>query len=156
MKRLTLLAFIAVTIFTSCGSSVPKEESRPKTPEELRAELKQQESDNPLEYLTDKVSIKPNRVLVKEEGLFTSAEYADDGSLIEGTITNKATLAKFKDVKVKVTYFSATETEISSEDFVFYEYYKPNSSNTVSLKVYPPDAFKTFGFEITGATPVYE
>jgi len=115
-------------------------------------ELKNQELDNPLQYLTDsEVTIKTNSILVKKETMFRNAQYKDDGAIIEGYIRNKATLAKYKDVVVNVSYYSATKTLIEEKQFVFYEFYEPNSNNHFSLKVYPPSAYKTFGFQVVGA-----
>lgn len=159
MKQITLMTLIATAFyFASCnsgGSSYNSE--RPKTPEELREELKEEELNNPTSYLDDKdVSIKSNQVLVSEETFFKSAKYAEDGKIIEGFIVNKATLGKFKDVVVKVSYYSSTETLIDEKQYVFYEYYEPNSSNYFTLKVYPPSAYDKFGFSVVDAKPVYE
>lgn len=153
MKTLTITLATLTVLLTSCGS----ETSRPKTPEELRAELKQQELFNPTSYLDDKdVTLQPQRKKVRDAGLFRDAEYVDDGALIEGYIVNKATLAKFKDVVVKVTFYSQTETLIDEKSYVFYEYYEPNSTKHFSLKVDPPKAYKTFGFQVTDAKGVFE
>jgi len=149
-----MLAVLTI-IFTSCGGNY--QENKPKTPEELRAELKLQELNNPLDYLDHKdVTLRPQRKKIRNAGLFRDAEYVDDGALIEGYIINKATLAKFKDVVIKISFYSQTETLIDEETYVFYEYYEPNSKKHFSLKVYPPVAYKKFGIQIVDAKPVYE
>lgn len=149
---MTILAMVLV-ILTSCGG----ETKRQKTPAELKAELKQQELLNPISYLDDKdVTLQPQRKKVRNAGLFRDAEYADDGALIEGYIINKATLAKFKDVVVKVTFYSQTKTLIDEKSYVFYEYYEPNSTKHFSLKIDLPKAYKTFGFQVTDAKGVLE
>ena len=110
-----------------------------------------------MNYLVDKdVTLQPQRKKVRNAGLFRDAEYADDGALIEGFIVNKATLAKYKDIKVRVTYYSQTKTLIDEEAYIFYEFYDPNSTKQFSLKVDPPKAYKTFGFELIYATGVFE
>jgi hypothetical protein len=152
MKTITIILTTLTFILISCG-----EQNRPKTPEELKAELKQQELINPIDYLTEKdVTLQLQRKKVRNAGLFRDAEYVDDGALIEGFIINEATLAKYKDVVVKVTFYSQTKTLIEEKSYVFYEFYKPNSTKHFSLKVNPPKAYKSFGFQITDAMGVYE
>lgn len=89
--------------------------------------------------------------MVKKATLFRVAVYEDDGALIKGWIENTATFAKFKDIVVKVSYYSRTETLIDKKQFVIYDYYEPNSTKFFSIKVYPPSAYKEFGFQIVDA-----
>ena len=156
--KLFLIYLITLSfIIGSCSERQIEEETYPKTPEELRAELKKIELLNPLNYLSDKdVTLKPKIKKVRDAGLFRDAEYANDGAIIKGYIINSSTLAKFKDVKVKVSYYSKTETLIGEKSYIIYEFYKPNSSKSFSIKVKPPKAFKTFGFEVIGAQGVFE
>lgn len=144
-----LVLFAGFTILNNIQA-----ENIPKTTEELRAELQLQELNNPLEYLTTKATIRTNRVMVRRESIFHDAEYEDDGYIIEGTITNNADLANFKDVVVRVVFYSATKTEIGSKEYVLYEYYKPHTNKPISLHVYPPVGYAGFGFEVVGASGV--
>ncbi len=93
-------------------------------------------------------------MLVREEGIFNAAEYSTDGYIIAGTIKNSASIATYKDVVLKITYFSKTETVISTEEKTFYELYAPNSNVEYSLKVYPPDDFSTFSVELISAVGI--
>jgi hypothetical protein len=153
MRILTITLATLIILLTSCGG----EQRQPLTPEELRAELKQQELFNPTGYLEYKdVTLQPQKKKIRNAGLFRKAEYVDDGALIEGYIVNKATLAKFKDVVIRVTFYSQTESIIDEQSYVFYEYYEPNSSKAFSLKVDPPKAYKTFGLQVTDAKSAFE
>lgn len=156
MKILKYTLFVVLSIvLINCSSDIKHEESKPKTPEELRAELKSLENNNPLDYLFYKeVTLQPQNKLVKKETFFRSAVYENDGALIEGLIINQATLAKYKDIVVKVMYYSQTETMIQSKSYVLYEYFSPNSENYFSIKVYPPKEYKNFNIRITKAKPV--
>jgi hypothetical protein len=146
MKK-TFIIFFS-TLIISCDNS--SSSIVPKSPEELKMELKIQEQNNPLLYLSsDNATMKRN--LVKEEGLFRDAEY--DGYLIEGTIKNSASVARFKDVVLTVQFYSQTGTVIEEKDFVLYEFYEPNATRNFTLKLYPPEAMDKFGVEIKGATP---
>lgn len=157
MKKITciiLFIFISLQSCNSSGNSSKFSAEREKTPEELRAELKTQEESNPLQYVIVDGKMKDSIVKTREEGWFHNAEYGKDGSVINGVINNTASVAKFKDVILTVSYYSATNTEIKSEDHIFYEFYEPNSSKSFSVYVHAPAEMKSFGLNIKNATPV--
>jgi hypothetical protein len=116
MKTISTITLTALTIWlTSCGGG-HTDNDRPKSPEELRAELEQQEQISPLTYLEDKnTTLQPQEKKVRNGGLFRDPEYAPDGAIIEGDFINKATLAKFKDIVVKVSFYSKTKTLIDEK-----------------------------------------
>lgn len=159
----TIVILFAALALTSCNNSSSSAASdnpaslenpeRPKTPEELKAELGSQEKADPLSYLKINATMSEDQVQTREEGIFHSAEYSPDGNTIRGTISNSATIAKFKDVVLTVTFYSQTETAIETKDYVIYEFYGPNSTNNFELKVYPPETMAKFGVIIKGATP---
>jgi hypothetical protein len=161
MKKTIAILFVALAV-TSCNNSNsysapenPASVDNPentKTPEELKAELGEQEKSDPLTYLKVEATMSEDQVQTRNEGLFHSAEYSPDGNTIRGTITNSATIAKFKDAVVTVTFYSQTKTAIETKDYIMYEFYAPNSTKNFELKVYPPETMVKFGIEITGAT----
>jgi hypothetical protein len=123
-----------------------------KTPEQLREDLRQQELASPPQYLSvEKPTCTENKVLVRKEGIFNAAEYSTDGYIIEGIIHNKASIAAYKDVVLSITFYSKTETAISTEEKTIYEIYSPNTNTSFNLKVYPPDDFNTFSVDLKAA-----
>lgn len=154
MKTLIIPIISLSLLITSCNSSSSASVERPKTPEELKIELLEQEKTSPTTYLSIDSKMREDQVKVRDAGLFRDAEYAPDGNTIYGTIKNTATIATFKDVVVTVTFYSQTDTPIETKDFVIYEFYKPNSTNQFELKVYPPETMAKFGIDIKNATPV--
>lgn len=147
--RKILLILIYVVVLTMIGCK----ENRQKTPAELKMELQMQENDNPLQYLRlENITMQRNKI--KEAGLFSNAKY--DGYLVTGQVKNSATMAKYKDLEVTVELYSQTKTVIESKSFVIYEYYEPNSTKDFSLKIDVPNAMKSFGTFVIGATPTYE
>jgi hypothetical protein len=152
MKKIIASLITLLIISTSCSDLNSAEVNRPKTPEELRMELLSQEKLEPQTYLSVDATMQEDEIKTRDAGLFHDAEYSLDGNTIHGTIKNTATMAKFKDIVVTVTFYSQTETAIETKDFVIYEFYEPNSSNKFELKVYPPEAMAKFGIEIKGAT----
>lgn len=115
-------------------------------------ELKLQEQSSPADFLSASATLSPNRVEIREAGVFRDAEYGTDGYNLEGTVTNSATLARFKDVVLTVTFLSGTETVLEEQDYVLYEFVEPNATAAFSLHVYPPDATEKFNVSVKGAT----
>ena len=153
MKKVFLSLITITLLTTSCGSS-SSAEARPKTPEQLKMELVAHEQLEPLTYLTVDATMRSDEVKTRDEGLFHDAEYSPDGNTIHGTIKNSATMAKFKDIVITVTFYSQTETAIETKDYVIYEFFAPNTTKKFDLKVYPPKAMSKFGVEMKNATPV--
>lgn len=160
MKKVITILSVAILVLTSCNRSASasgsdnssfgssSNEERPKTAEELKAELKQQEVSNPNQYLSVEGStLKPN--MVREAGLFRDAEY--DGWIVAGTIKNTATVARYKDIVLTIQLFSQTGTVIETNDYTVYEFYEPNSSKQFSFKINAPDAMEKFNVSINTA-----
>lgn len=170
MKPLTvLISTMLLFSLTNCGNGnnenyygndtdyetdVPKE----KSPEELRAELKALEQEHPMDYLTcSDVMMYPQQIQTRSAGWFHDAEYAPDGAIFKGKIYNSATLARFKDAKVTVKYYSETQTLIKKESYVIYKYLEPQSTLEFSFRTAAyPAAYAEFGFELIGASVARE
>jgi len=151
MKKIGFFTIaISLLLWTSCNSGGSSSNTdRPKSPEELKAELKMQEQFAPTDYLrTEGSTMKHNEV--RKAGLFRDAEY--DGWLVEGTIKNSATITRFKDVIVTIKLFSQTETVIEEKDYAIYEFFEPNSSKPFSIKITPPKVTDKFNVSVKTAT----
>jgi len=153
--RLVLFA----CIFTACnhsGNTPTPAPERPKTPEELRQELKQNELNNPLTYVHSfSETLKPNRVETKKAGFFSDAQYEIQGYLLDGSVKNTASVGTFKDEVIKVSYISETNTVISTDQLTIYKILSPNGVAEYEFKVNPPADMKTFNVQLVGATAVY-
>jgi hypothetical protein len=116
------------------------EKVKEKTPEELRLELVQKERQNPSEYIEGKLRMRVN---ILGETVF------------EGTINNTASVAVFKDIKIRFNFLSKTKTILAKEDFVIYELLNPQQSIQIKkIKTYAPNNTENFSFSIVDATPV--
>lgn len=121
------------------SSSSFAEAERPKTAEELRAELVERERNAPSEYLS--VEAKEWRNLV-------------DQLVIEGDIANQATLANFKDPVLAVTWYSKTNTELTTQNYPLYELVRAQQTQHFKLKTDAPDYVATIRVGIASATAV--
>lgn len=139
-------------------SEVPAKEvkvERAKTPAELRKELRILEESNPSEYLKAQATLQENKILVQAAGLFSHSKYAIDGYLLTGTINNTASVAKFKDAVITISFISETNTPIMSNKLVLYKYLNPNETIPFEFKVYAPKESKNFKIKIKDAVAVH-
>ncbi|NSW46404.1 MAG: hypothetical protein HPY79_11380 [Bacteroidales bacterium] len=72
---------------------------------------------------------------------------------VKCSITNNATVATYKDVMIRITYYTKTGTEITSEEHVIYEVFPPNSTKTVELKIDNYAHVNSIDCEVIGASP---
>ena len=144
--------FLPLLFFLHLFIGCKQHQEQKKTPEQLRSELLAQESRSPLDYLElEEAVLSPQTKEVRKASLFKKAKYEPDGVLIEGFLNNKATLATFKDITLKVSYYSKTKSILRQKNFVLYEYFGPGSTNRLSIKDYPPEDWNSFNVEVVKA-----
>jgi len=73
--------------------------------------------------------------------------------VIKGSIQNIATVAGYKDVNIVVKYYTKTNTLITTESYVLYEFFQPNSKNDYELRVPYYKNTAKLNWEIVSATP---
>jgi hypothetical protein len=156
MKKIIFLFAIAVIYvsFSSCNNSHASGLGQPsvKSTQELRQELAAREELNPTAMLVGSGTMRQNTVMVQKQFFFRSAVYQNDGEIINGFIRSKASVARFKDAQVRVTFYSETQTELNSVDTTLYKYFNPNSTIPFEMKVYPPAETKIFTIQVINAT----
>jgi hypothetical protein len=122
----------------SSDNSQEQQQSRPKTEAEMKADLRQTEESDPTKYLTVTGQWKLNLV---------------NSTVIEGDIHNSATLATFKDLKLKVTFKSKTGTTLGTDNFVIYDYAYPGRSLHFKQKfLYYYENGKSLSIDVVSAT----
>lgn len=118
--------------------------------EELRITLEERESRTPQRYLDVSSTLRPNLV---RKNIFSREKV--DGYIFDGTIRNSASQAYFKDINVKVTFYSKTESRIGSRNYLVYEVISPGFSQSFSYKIEaPPASYAHFSVEVVNAVPV--
>lgn len=156
MKKKILTAIVLATLLASCGGKSDKEKElelrerelalkekelgidngsnssgpttkqqdytppKKKTEAELKQELYERECSRATELLTGNLKITPkykNALSMKVNGLKLNC-----------TITNKATIATFKNIKARADFKSKTGTLIFSKTFDIYEFISPKGN----------------------------
>ena len=114
-------------------------------------------NDNPASYIEQKMTIEetenadPTRFL-SADGKYNSSFWGTELK-IRGEITNRATIADYKDVTVRVTYFSKTKSVLGTKEYTLYEVYKPNSVTPFRLDITNYKDVETIGWEVISAVP---
>ena len=117
---------------------------------ELRLTLEERERQNPRRYLDVSSSLTPNLV---RKNIFSKEKV--DGYILKGNIRNSASQAYFKDIGIKITFYSKTESRISSRNYLVYELIPPGFSQSFSYKIdAPPPGYAAFSVDVVDAVPV--
>jgi len=146
--------------FSSCNNSQAGSFVNPPSPtppvvkstQELRRELAEREEVDPSAMLFAYGGIHENSVLVQKQFFFRPAVYQTDGQIINGFIRSKASVARFKDAVIRVTFYTETRTALQSVDTTLYKYFNPRTNIPFELKVYPPPQMKSFTMQVINAT----
>lgn len=96
------------------------QELNQKTEKELQQELYEREQANPKKYLDVDATYRVNLAA---------------NTIIEGTIYNKASIAAYKNIKIKVEFFSDTDYKLGDDVFVVLENVFANGSISFKQKI---------------------
>jgi len=152
MKLIKLTSIILILAFvTSCDQS---EESKQET-----------DADEALNNLNDEASYEEKVMSVEEEELSQPTKFLNAGGTynenllgnklkVHGEITNRATVARFKDAVVRITYYSKTKTVLGSKDYTIYEIFAPNSTTNFELKIDNYQDVYSIGWEVISAVGI--
>ena len=130
--KLSLL-FSCLFFLLSCNSNTPS-----PTYEDTKQTLLEKEKSTPTIFLEVTGTYRKNLI---------------DQLVLEGTISNNATLATYKDVVLNITYYSKTQTELGSEKKTVFDFFKPATKKDFKIKVSGYEETESVGLDIISATP---
>lgn len=119
MKKILSILLISVTLF-SCNGDNSSNGDEP-TYEEKVLTVEEEEQKDPMRFLSSDGTFRKNLL----------GEW-----VIEGTISNNATVAVYKDVVLKFDFYSKTKTLLGSETHTVYEFIEPGQSSEFKIKTY--------------------
>ena len=122
MKKIIPAFIILSFAFAACNGDDKDANGKDKY-EQTKETLEQSERKNPKRFLSVEGSDKKNLI---------------GQTVIKGTITNKATVASFKDVDVELSFYSKTGALLQRDHEVIYETIKPGNSTDFKTKTRAP------------------
>lgn len=72
--------------------------------------------------------------------------------VLEGTISNSATIATYKDVVLEIKFYSKTKTLLGTEKEAIYEYFPAGQRKSFKIKTYGYKGTKSIGWDIIRAS----
>jgi hypothetical protein len=77
-------------------------------------------------------------------------------TVVKGTITNKASVAVFKDVTLKLSFYSKTQALLETDKETIFETFRPRESKNFKTKYFAPKGTDSVALEVLGAKVVEE
>jgi len=114
-------------------------------------------NSNPSNYYEQKITIEqtensdPLRFL-SVEGNYNESFWGTELKL-KGKVTNRATIADYKDLVMRITYYSKTKSVIGTKDYTIYQVFQPNKVISFKLDIKNYKDVKSIGLDIVGAVP---
>lgn len=128
-----LLAISSAMLF-SCNSD--NAETEEASYEKTREVLLEKELKNPTNFLT--VVGKNKKNLLGQ-------------TVIKGKVTNHATIAVFKDVDIKLFFYSKTKALLETDTETIFEQVQPGQTKDFKTKYFAPKGTDSVGIEVIGA-----
>ena len=132
MKNILFIACLSVSIF-ACKTEKKDKKFDSENYEKVKETLADKEKNNPSRFLT--VSNKDHKNIIGQ-------------TVVKGTITNSATVCTYKDVELRLSFYSKTATKLDEVVETIYEtvapgktvkfktkYFAPKGTDSVAIKV---------------------
>jgi hypothetical protein len=124
MKKILVILVSGSLIFLSCSESETNKAAHEKESYEIAKEsLQDKEVKNPQNFLTVAGNDRHNLV---------------GQTVIKGTIINIASVASYKDVDIKLDFYSKTGTLLETDKETVYEVIAPGQSKNFKTKYFAP------------------
>ena len=139
MKSFIFSIGLSIFLFSCSESDSKKAEKEKISYEATKENLQEKETKDPQSFLT--VSGHDRHNLLGQ-------------TVVKGTITNKATVASYKDVDVKLDFYSKTGTLLETDKETVYEIIAPGQSKNFKTKYFAPKGTDSVALSITAAKVV--
>lgn len=136
LRKINVLIVALVLIIAACNDTQEKTNNSSKY-EDTKGDLKHQEEINLSKFISYTGTWKKNI-----GGKF----------VINGYLSNDASLANYKDYKIRVDFYNNNQKKISSDIYTIYEKLRSGQMKAYTLKVKGPKDAKSIGFKTVDAT----
>lgn len=135
MNKLTYVIFFAVLLFTACKGSDSRIQGKDKY-EKGKLTLEEVEKKDPAMFLG--VSGKDKRNILGQ-------------TVVKGTVYSNAKIVSFKDIDVKLSFYSKTGALLEEDHETVYETIRPGSSAQFKTKYFAPKGTDSVAMKVVGA-----
>lgn len=136
MKKLLTVIFCGTLIFSSCNSSEDKENKNQEEYETSKLSLEEIEKKSPPNFLTVTSTDKKNII---------------GQTVVKGKIYNNAKIVTFKDVDIKLFFYSKTGALLQEDQEKIYETISPGSNVTFKSKYFSPKGTDSIAMRVVNA-----
>jgi len=138
MKKIIPVLIFVTAVFAACsgGDEKAKDEKGKDKYEQTKETLEQTEKKNPKRFLTVEGSDRKNLIGQR---------------VIKGTISNKATVASYKDIDIELSFYSETGALLEKDHEVIYETITAGNSTNFKTKYFAPKGTDSVVMKIAGA-----
>jgi hypothetical protein len=142
MKKVVLLLILTSYFFFSCNSDGPKKDAADKQSyETAKKDMLKSEQKNPRNFLV--VEGHDNRNFLGQ-------------TVIKGKITNSASVAVFKDVNLKLSFYSKTQALLETDNETVFEVLSPGQTKNFKTKYFAPKGTDSVALTVLSAKIVNE
>lgn len=141
MRKMMILSCLAAFLLYSCnGKEGDAGSDREKVSyEQTKKTLLEKEQANPAMFLSV-TGKKKNNVIGQ--------------TVVKGKISNNATLAIYKDVKIRLEFFSKTQTHLETDEEVIFIELRPGRSEDFKTKYFAPKGTDSVALTVIDAKTV--
>jgi hypothetical protein len=139
MKSLTAVVIAFPILLFSCTSNSKKAETEKESYQKAREDLRKKEEKDPKIFLTVTGDSKKNLI---------------GQTVIKGIITNKASIAVFKDVDVNLSFYSKTSALLETDKETIFEVLHPGETKDFKTKYFAPKGTDSVAFTVVSAKVV--
>ena len=137
MKKCILFLIVSSVILFSCNSDTSKSEQ--ENYELTKENLLKKEQEKPQNFLL--ISGDNKRNLLGQ-------------TVVKGVITNKASVAIFKDAEVRLSFYSKTKALLETDKETIFEQLAPGESRHFKTKYFAPKGTDSVALEVLSAKVV--
>lgn len=139
IKPLTIITVLTVLTLglTNCNSGSSDNYDTGSSYQETKMTLEEKEKQNPTSFLSTDGTYRKNLM----------GEW-----VLEGSISNSATIATYKDVVLEISFYSKTKTLLGTEKEAVYEYFPAGQSKSFKIKTYGYKGTSSIGWNILSAS----
>ncbi|MEI6264698.1 MAG: hypothetical protein WCP74_06320 [Sphingobacteriia bacterium] len=135
MKKYLLFALIGLSIM-ACKEKKQEESFDKKTYEVVKETLEEKEKKNPTRFIV--VSNRDRKNIIGQ-------------TVVIVNLTNKATIATYKDIALKLSFFSKTSVKLDEGNETVYETIKPGQTIKFKTKYFAPKGTDSVAVKVMDA-----